>query len=75
MSMKVRSQVPLSSKSDSDFVLKPNWHSCWLSADNASIHLWRSQGGLEVEVHHLHRETDEPIAGISVPLPDLALEE
>lgn len=68
-------QSALIQESDTGYVLAPDWQSCWITVDNASVHLWRSQRGLEVEVHRLHQETDEPISSISVSLPELALEE
>lgn len=46
----------------SGYILIPEWNSCWITVDQASVYLRRNQEGLEVEIYPLFRETDEPIA-------------
>jgi len=48
---------------DTDYELNEEYQSCWITVNNISVYICKTDEGVVVDLFPLHRETDESIAG------------
>jgi len=51
---------------ENDYTLKFSDHSCWITVDNLSVYVVRTDKGVAIEVLPRWRENDEPLGALSV---------
>lgn len=53
-------------ESETDYVLKEDWHSVWITVDEVSIYIHRRPGGAQVDAYVKGMETDDPLDGFFI---------
>jgi hypothetical protein len=52
----------LQQAADTEYVLRPEHSSCWITIQNISVHVQRTDEGVCIDLYPLNQETDEAIA-------------
>ena len=62
------------SEGETDYILEPSATSCWITVDNISVYIVRTDEGVSVDLFPRGREGDESIAGTWVLHQEAATE-